>query len=755
VALITGAALCALVGAWWWLGEAETRQTRERTARDARQASLRLSDFVAARLVAVESVRRIREAGLLTEEASFVRSCTIVQDELGGYLAINWIDADGTIRWVSPADRNARARGRNVFEHPQASPAARRAERTRRPSATPPIPLFQGIAGFATYYPVVIDGELRGFINGVFDIRGLVEAALSGGILDANEVRITNARGERVHETPGFEAAAAARPVGEGELEVVGDVWRLTLVQSDATAQPSVARHVFLAVGLALILLCAFLAARILAKRERQRQLEREQRQLAQLVAASRDLHALLDREGRALRANAAARPWVTAGAHFGDHVDDREAWEAALRGAFAGEPQRLSLHLGPDAALHDVTLSPLGGDADGEWVALHAKDDRERRRLEEDLHRAQKLEAIGRLAGGIAHDFNNLLTAVTGLAIVARTDPRLPEDLGEDMDAIVGAAERGSDLTRKLLAFARADPAEPDRVVDLGDQVRSLRRLLRQLVREDVSLGVSCPSEPVWVSVAPSQLEQMVLNLVVNAIDAIEGHGRVEVRVETSGDRAALVVEDDGTGMSEEVRERVFEPFFTTKAPGKGTGLGLASVYGIARGRGGEVQLESALGEGTTVRVLLPLAEPPAAVAPSPSIAPRPREHGAVVLLAEDEPRVRSTTRRILEMAGFEVLEAENGRAALELLDRTDVTPDVLVSDVIMPEMRGPELAREVRRRCPDIGVVLCSGYVGDALDGAGVEALDAELVSKPYRPADLLDAIDRVRPGAAAAAS
>ncbi len=751
VLVATVAVACALTAAWFWLGQAEARQSAERTERDARQASLRLSDFVTARLVAVESIRRIREAGLMGEEATFVRSATIVQNELGGYLAINWIAPDGTIVWVSPAERNAAARGRNVFRHPQASPAAREAERTRRPSATPPIPLFQGIAGFAPYYPVLVEGELIGFVNGVFDIRGLVEASLEEGILEAHELRITTDEGALVHETPGFADAAAERPVGRGDMDVVGGRWQLALAQNDATAHVSMARHVFLAVGLLLTLLCAALGVRILSRRERQQQLEREQRELAELVAASRDPHALLDRDGAAIRANDAAQFWLEGKARCGDHVDDRDAWQAALAGAFAGTPQRLELRLGPDAAQYDVSLQPLGDDSRA--VALHAKDDRERRRLEDDLRRAQKLEAIGRLAGGIAHDFNNLLTAVTGLATVARSDPRLPEELAEDMDAIVGAAERGSDLTRKLLAFARTDPAEPDRVVDLGEQIRGLRRLLRQLVREDVSLSVSCPSTPLWVSIAPSQLEQIALNLVVNSIDAIEGHGHVDVRVEPAGDGVALIVEDDGAGMTEDVRERVFEPFFTTKAPGKGTGLGLASVYGIARARGGSVTIDSAPGEGTRVQVSFPRVEAPPTVAPTPSITPEPREHGALVLLAEDEPSVRATTSRILRLAGFEVLEAENGRVALDLLERSSKPPDVLVSDVIMPEMRGPELALAVRERCPDIGIVLCSGYVGDALEGPEFETLGAELVAKPYRPSELLDAIERVRPPATGA--
>ncbi|MCA9622272.1 MAG: CHASE domain-containing protein, partial [Myxococcales bacterium] len=375
VAVATLVVWSLLGAAWWVLGFNEEQRARALTQRDADQAAVRLSDFVAARLVAVDSIRRIREAGLLDDEAAFVRSCTIVQRELTGFLAINWIDSDGVIRWVSPPTPNERARGKNVFEHPQAAPAAQRAKAEHRPAITPPLPLFQGTLGFATYYPVLVEGELRGFINGVFDIRGLVERSLAEGVLEDHELSITTHDGLPVYETPSFAPAARARPVGTKELEVLGARWRLSLVQNDESATSSPARHVLFWVGSLLILACALLVDRGLARRQEQRQLEREQRELAELVAASPDIHALLDREGRAVRTNTAARRWVSEGAAFGDHVGDREAFDEALGRAFAGEPQRMMVDFGPEHWPYDVTLAPLRDDLGA--VALHAKDDR------------------------------------------------------------------------------------------------------------------------------------------------------------------------------------------------------------------------------------------------------------------------------------------------------------------------------------------------------------------------------------------
>ena len=744
VALSAVAAAVALILAWWLLGERERAAIANRTAEQADHAARRLHDFVAARLVAVDALGRMREAGLLDREDDFVASATIVQTELGGYLAINWVAEDGTITWVSPPHRNAAAKGKNVFSRAQAAPALRAAQQSGRPQATQPLELFQGMRGFATYYPVRSGGVTSGYVNGVFDLASLVTTSLGPRLLEDYDARLDHASGS-VYETAGF--ASNRERVGQAGLTILGQRYDLALVPRPEAVPGDVGRHVFVGVGLLLTLVCSALAQGVLRRRRRQGELERERGELAELVSVSPDLHALLGREGHLLRGNDAALAWCPVGSSVSAQVVEADRWREAFEHALAGEPQRLQLRMGPDRHMHDVTLTPgLGA---GEAVVMHARDDRERIQLETNLRRAQKMEAVGRLAGGIAHDFNNLLTAVHGLAHLASVDDRLPPDMVEDMTTIVDATNRGANLTEKLLTMARLEIVEDGAGVEAGAALQSMNRLLRQLVREDTELIVEQTEGPLWVPLSPSQLEQVVLNLVMNAIDALgeqtERTGEIRIALaEHDTDTVGLAVEDNGPGIEPDVAERIFEPFFTTKPRGKGTGLGLASVFGIVKASGGELLLDTELGRGTRIELLLPRSKAPEVAASTPD-EPTPPSAMSFVLLVEDQPEVRKTVRRLLEHRGYAVIEAENGRDALDVVEKGGVIPDLLLSDVIMPEMSGPELAQHMRDRFPDIAIVLCSGYTGDALRDVDLDALGAEMVTKPFEAAVLFDAAER----------
>ena len=738
-------ATAALVLGWWLLGERERAAIANRTAEQAQHAARGLHDFVAARLVAVDALARMREAGLLDEEDEFVASATIVQAELEGYLAINWVAEDGTITWVSPAHRNAAAKGKNVLSHPVAAPALRAAMQTGRPQATLPLELFQGTRGFATYYPVRPEGVPSGYVNGVFDLASLVTNSLGPGMLEDYHARLSH-EGRAVHETEGF--GSSDERVAEATVTILDQSYGLALVPRPEAVAIGIERHVFLGVGLFLTLLCSALAQRVLDRRRRQAELERERGELAELVAQSPDLHALLDGQGRLLRGNEAALDWCAVGASVKDQVVEAERWAEGLSRALVGEPQRLQLRMGPDRHVHDVTLT-LGLGAP-EAVVMHARDDRERIQLESNLRRAQKMEAVGRLAGGIAHDFNNLLTAVHGLAHLASVDDRLPPDMTEDMTTIVDATTRGGKLTEKLLTMARLEIADDGPGVEAGAALGSMSRLLRQLVREDTELTIEQPEGPLWLPLSGSQLEQVVLNLVMNAIDALGEQpartGAIRIALaEQDADTVRLTVEDNGPGIEPDVAERIFEPFFTTKPQGKGTGLGLASVFGIVKGCGGELHLDTEVGRGTRMDLLLPRSEAPAIPPASVAEEPTPSSRKIFVLLVEDEPEVRKTMRRLLEHHGYAVIEAENGREALEVVEEGGMIPDLLLSDVIMPEMRGPELARRMRERFPGLAIVLCSGYTGDALRDVDLDALGAEMIAKPFGAKALFETVER----------
>ena len=370
--------------------------------------------------------------------------------------------------------------------------------------------------------------------------------------------------------------------------------------------------------------------------------------------------------------------------------------------------------------------------DADGNYLGAVAviADATERRRLEARLQQTQRLETVGQLAGGIAHDFNNILAVILNYAhFVGR---QLPEDaaLGDDVDQIRHAAERASELTRQLLIFGRRDPAMP-RTIDVNGLVQDTQRLLRRTLGEQVALTTSLCEEECYVEADPAQLENVLLNLVVNARDAMPRGGTIAIASAREDDRVVLTVRDDGEGMTPDVVAHAFEPFFTTKAKGAGTGLGLATVYGAITAAGGDVEIESEPGAGTTVRLRLPATSPPPAET-APDVAAPADGAGATVLVVEDEEAVRELTRRILDSGGFTCLEARDGAEALELFEANRDSIDVILTDVVMPGISGPELVERLGDGAPP--AVYMSGHADQRLPG---------LVEKPFEADELLRAV------------
>ncbi|MDX6439451.1 MAG: two-component system, cell cycle sensor histidine kinase and response regulator CckA [Gaiellaceae bacterium] len=357
-------------------------------------------------------------------------------------------------------------------------------------------------------------------------------------------------------------------------------------------------------------------------------------------------------------------------------------------------------------------------------------RDITERKRLEAELLNAQKLESLGRLAGGVAHDFNNLLTGITGYAslLLERTgdDAELHRDLGE----IKRAADRAAELTKQLLAFGRRQVLQP-RALDLNSVVTEVGALLQRLLGDHVELDILLAPALDTVRADPGQIEQVIVNLVVNARDAMPDGGKLTIRTRDADDAfVELSVSDTGLGMDELTRAQIFEPFFTTRE--QGAGLGLASVYGIVQQSGGDVTVESAPGQGSTFTVRLPrvleLAEtPPAAPEPAPSPG------SETILLVEDEDVVRELTRRVLERQGYTVLACANGMEAVALAQENDRSIDLLLTDVVMPGMRGYEVAKRVADTRPEIKILYMSGYAEEALVGRPAIAGSA-LIEKPF---------------------
>jgi two-component system, cell cycle sensor histidine kinase and response regulator CckA len=379
----------------------------------------------------------------------------------------------------------------------------------------------------------------------------------------------------------------------------------------------------------------------------------------------------------------------------------------------------------------------------DGEWVVVvNYRDVTDQRELQEQLLHSQKLEAIGRLAGGVAHDFNNLLTAIGGYSEFLAAGFDADDPRRQDALEIVHASERGAALTSQLLAFSRRQVMLAE-VLELGEVVTGLESLLSRLLGDDVQLSTSV--EPgCLVRADRGQLEQVITNLALNARDAMPSGGTVELVVHRLEREVELCVRDTGTGMSVETAAHAFEPFFTTKDPGKGTGLGLATVYGIVTQSAGQISISSQPGEGTTFRIVLPLSADDASV---PVEREQPaHEHGGTegVLVAEDEETIRRLVGEVLARSGYEVFPAANGDEALRLLDVHRDGIDLLLTDVVMPGMSGPDLARAASKVKPSLRVLFTSGYTSEPDEA--FDDPDVAFIGKPFSPQALVAKVQAV---------
>lgn len=391
--------------------------------------------------------------------------------------------------------------------------------------------------------------------------------------------------------------------------------------------------------------------------------------------------------------------------------------------------------------------------------IVLNARDVTDRRKLEEQLMRAQRMEAIGTLSGGVAHDFNNILTVILGHTEVLLQETHSSRTQRDHLKSIDEASRRASALTRQLLAFGRKQVLQP-KVFNLNSLIKDLDKMLRRLISEDIELREVTDPKLGTTKADPGQIEQVVMNLVVNARDAIKGGGRITIETANvtldedyvrghagvrSGPYVMLAVSDTGEGISPEILPHIFEPFFTTKEVGKGTGLGLSTVYGIAKQSGGNVWVYSQVGRGTTFKVYLPRVDEPESIAaelPHRTIT----SGGETVLLVEDEPALRDLIKYALRGNGFTVLDAINAEDALALCQQHTGPVNLLLTDIIMPGMDGPALAKQVQKARPDIKVLYMSGYATNFIMHDGVVDPGTNFLEKPFHPRTLLSKVREV---------
>jgi PAS domain S-box-containing protein len=560
----------------------------------------------------------------------------------------------------------------------------------------------------------------------------------------------------------------------EATLAIAGRQWRIATSALRGFRDSSGAAAAWVAGSLGTMLTAAvmgitFVQSRSrLAERAAAERLERGELRYRSLVAATASIVWTSGPDGSFTEPQASweaytGQPWEEhrgrgwlAAVHEPDRARVEEAWSRAAAQGSVLEVDGRIWHRATQSYrwfnLRGVPIARPAGDV-AEWVGL-IQDIQERRHLEENLLQSRKLESLGRLAGGIAHDFNNLLTAIVGSAELAILDPGLTPSVADYLRTITAAAERSGVLTGHLLSFARRQVIEP-RNVSLTELVRGVTPILRRLLGDNIRLTVKVAEDLGVTRIDPGQFEQVLVNLATNARDAMPSGGVLTVETAnadldeeyarthqgvTAGRYVMLLVADTGVGMDEAVQAHMFEPFFTTKEAGKGTGLGLATCYGIVRQAGGSIWVYSEPGKGTLFRIFLPRVTGQVEAAAAPADEP-PSSGTETVLLVEDEPMVAAVAASALRSQGYRVLFASSGEEALAAARGHPGAIDLLVTDVVLPQMNGRELAERLRAVRPQVRVLFCSGYTdsvalpGEAGD-SGWRAGAVAFLQKPYTP-------------------
>ncbi len=623
----------------------ELNFARDRVHADVLSAASKLEMFLSDRLRGLRLLANHLATRELDKE-SFTSAAADFNLALPGLKAINWIYPDGTIAWVYPEQGNQAAQGRNVLDHPQASNSFVVARRSHVVALTPPLKLFQGTWGVASYTPVVPRNEMAetvqadGYLNGVFELDSIIALALEPELLAHYRIELVDGA-KQIFPSQPLEGVAKLEPnPGQAKMNLARST---TILIHDRTWK---------------------------------------------------------------LTMRPAAGSWI----HRQGSVFTIARWASLFFSA--------AIALG----IYQLLIRRKA-----EQQALLEKE-----HMLDSLRQAQKLEVVGRLAGNVAHDFNNLMTTIVGNASLLESSPQIGESENKRLEQIQLACDRATGLTSQLLAFSSQGSGSLEEC-EVRAEFQLLLPLLRALVPGEIDVSCQYDCESAFIGWAPTQLAQVLTNLLSNSADAYEGPGKIQLSLRRNDERNQICIEviDHGCGMAQDVLARVTEPFFTTKPTGHGTGLGLASVSRIVANADGKLHIDSHPGDGTTVRILLPIIQPNSPLTATPQATAPPMEE-LQVLLVEDKAPVRDAIQSMLEELSHQIVAVNSGHQAVQQI-QSDYPFDLVITDFKMPGMNGLELIRQLRGQGVAVPAVICSGYA-ENLDTEEILSLKVTFLAKPF---------------------
>jgi len=755
----------------WWMNRRHGEELlKTQCTVIASQSASRLEEAVRVRLALLQQLRVEWLLKPYTDPDSFRRRVEPILQQFPGFLAINWIDPNGVIRWVVPPRPNRAAVGKDLHYHPSARDTFIKAETTGRDQMSPPVTLYQGGLGIATYFPIRDGNRNLGYLNGVFRIEAMVRQILGPSVLGSYSVRITDAHRilftNNLAPLEGWRARVPTAPLAirdaTREIEVLP-------IQAGAPLKRRLVNLGLLLAGLVLAATIALLTRQALTAHQRLRSSETRYRELFE---QSMDAIYITTPSGRFVDVNQAAVTLFRArnraqlldidiGTSLYQNPIDRVRLLEILDRDGSVRDYPLHLKALDGTPIFARTSETVARGQENEIVSIRGilHDETETHRMEEELIRVQRLESMSELAGGIAHDFNNILAAIMANASLLEL---AAEDGKQRLHTrqIQASVESAARLTRQLLEFARGAPRTTE-LVDLNELVEDTLLILERSIDPNITVRRHLSQDLPAVEGDPSRLQQILLNLLVNARDALPHGGEIAVATDrappapkptdpaivpeelSSRPMVKVSVADNGHGMDEATRKRIFEPFFTTKERGKGTGLGLAVAYGVVRDHGGVLRVDSKPGEGSTFTVLLPSVTGKAPARRS-SGAGQAKGGTATVLVVDDDADVRQGLTAMLESSGYHTLEAKDGLVALQILRQERHGVEAVILDMSMPGPNGVETMKAIRELDPTLRIILSTGF---SEEGRGDDANPPDAyLDKPYGLESLLTTLEEV---------